>query len=113
MALAQNLIKTPQLPKMKLAEEELLQKYEQDQIEVEIENNAARLEEITSAEVKYGKNIEKSMKKSSKKATKNSALEEQAQMKKVMDEEMALDLHRMYMEREDQRSREANDMWHR
>ena len=34
-------------------------------------------------------------------------------MKKAMDEEMALDLHRMYMEREDQRSREANDMWHR
>jgi hypothetical protein len=57
--------------------------------------------------------VENSIKRSNKKAAKNSVLEEQAQMKKAMDEEMALDLHRMYMEREDQRSREANDMWHR
>ena len=59
---------------MKLAEEELLQKYEYDQIEVEIENNAARLEEITTAEVKFGKNVENSIKRSNKKAAKNSVL---------------------------------------
>jgi len=36
-----------------------------------------------------------------------------ADMKKAIDDEMALDIHRMYMEREDRESFTANQLWHR
>lgn len=82
---------------------------------MDLQKNAARLEEITSAEVKYGSNMENTGKKQKKaaKVEKNAVIEKQMEMKKAMDEEMALELHRMYMEREDQQSKESNQMWHR